>query len=476
MADILSVGIDIGTSTTQLVFSRITMENTTGYFSVPRVSIVEKAVIYKSPVLLTPLTTPVLIDGQAIRDIVADQYRQAGFTPQDVDTGAVIITGESARKENAAAVLEQLSGFAGEFVVSTAGPDLESIIAGKGSGAFQYSLDNACATVNLDIGGGTTNLVLFDSGSVVSKGCLDIGGRLIRLRPDRTVERVSPAAQAVAQAVGVTLTPGQPAALEELTKITDKMAELLAQALYLLPQEPLLRAIQTPESTWLNLEGRKIHRICFSGGVADCMAGDFPDPIPYGDIGVLLGRSIASGLLAKTIPAIQGTETIRATVVGAGTYTTTISGSTITYARELFPLKNIPALKLSPPEQDRCFAGESAPLAEQIRWFLDQSSADRLILALPGRADPSYGELQHLASSLAQALDQALPPGAPALVVLEQDIAKALGLLLEDALAGRRKVACIDGIQVEQGDYVDLGRPVMNGLVIPVVVKTLLFG
>ena len=204
MADILSVGIDIGTSTTQLVFSRITMENTTGYFSVPRISIVEKAVIYKKPCPSYPLTTPVLIDGQAIRDIVADQYRQAGFTPEDVDTGAVIITGESARKENAAAVLEQLSGFAGEFVVSTAGPDLESIIAGKGSGAFQYSLDNACATVNLDIGGGTTNLVLFDSGSVVSKGCLDIGGRLIRLRPDRTVERVSPAAQAVAQAVGVT--------------------------------------------------------------------------------------------------------------------------------------------------------------------------------------------------------------------------------------------------------------------------------
>lgn len=476
MADILSVGIDIGTSTTQLVFSRITMENTTGYFSVPRISIVEKAVIYKSPVLLTPLTTPVLIDGEAIRDLVAEQYRLAGFTPQDVDTGAVIITGESARKENAAAVLDKLSGFAGEFVVSTAGPDLESIIAGKGSGAFQHSLDNACTTVNLDIGGGTTNLVLFDSGSVVSKGCLDIGGRLIRLRPDLTVEGVSPAAQEVAKAVGVPLVPGQKATLEGLTKITDKMADLLAQALYLVPQEPLLRAIQTPESTWLDLDGRSVHRVCFSGGVADCMSGNFSDPIPYGDIGVLLGRSIAGGLLARTIPAIQGAETIRATVVGAGTYTTTISGSTITYAQELFPLKNIPALKLSPAEQARCFAGEAGPLAEQIRWFLDQSSSDRLILALPGKADPSYRELQQLAGALAQALDQALPPTAPALVILEQDIAKALGLLLSEALAGRRKVACIDGIQVEQGDYVDLGRPVMNGLVIPVVVKTLLFG
>lgn len=476
MPDILSVGIDIGTSTTQLVFSQITMENTTGYFTVPRVSIVDKQVIYKSNVHITPLTTPVLIDGEAIREIVAKEFQQAGFTPADVDTGAVIITGESARKENAAAVLDKLSGFAGEFVVSTAGPDLESIIAGKGSGAFQYSLDNNCTAVNLDIGGGTTNIVLFDNGDTVSKGCLDIGGRLIRLTKDLTVERVSPAAAHVAEAVGVTLTPGERTTLEDLTKITDKMADLLAQAMFLKPQEPLLRKIQTPESSWLDLQGVKIDRICFSGGVADCMTSDSVDPVPFGDIGILLGRSIARGELVRTIPSIQGVETIRATVVGAGTYTTSISGSTITYANEIFPMKSVPALKLSLQEQTNCFEGRADFLADKIRWFLEQSSSEILILALPGKLDPSYDELKNLAASLSQGMDEGLPPGAPVLVVLEQDIAKALGILMETQLQGRRKVACIDGIKVEQGDYIDLGRPVMNGLVIPVVVKTLLFG
>lgn len=476
MPDILSVGIDIGTSTTQLVFSQITMENTTGYFTVPRVSIVDKQVIYKSNVHITPLTTPVLIDGEAIREIVAKEFQQAGFTPADVDTGAVIITGESARKENAAAVLDKLSGFAGEFVVSTAGPDLESIIAGKGSGAFQYSLDNNCTAVNLDIGGGTTNIVLFDNGDTVSKGCLDIGGRLIRLTKDLTVERVSPAAAHVAEAVGVTLTPGKRTTLEDLTRITDKMADLLAQAMFLKPQEPLLRKIQTPESSWLDLQGVKIDRICFSGGVADCMTSDAADPVPFGDIGILLGRSIARGELVGTIPSIQGVETIRATVVGAGTYTTSISGSTITYANEIFPMKSVPALKLSLQEQANCFEGHADFLAGKIRWFLEQSSAEILILALPGKLDPSYDELKNLAASLSQGMDQGLPVGAPVLVVLEQDIAKALGVLMETQLQGRRKVACIDGIKVEQGDYIDLGRPVMNGLVIPVVVKTLLFG
>lgn len=476
MADILSVGIDIGTSTTQLVFSRLTMENLAGYFSVPRISIVKKEIVYKSRVYLTPLKTPVLIDGETVRDIVAAEFTAAGYVPADVDTGAVIITGESARKENAAEVLEKLSGFAGEFVVSTAGPDLESIIAGKGSGACQYSIDNACTAANLDIGGGTTNIVLFDNGDVVSKGCLDIGGRLIRLKPDFTVESVSPAAARVAEQVGVTLRRGERTSPEALSRITDKMADLLAQAMGLKPQEPLLRAVQTPESSWLEPDGKRIVRICFSGGVADCIADSAPEPIPYGDIGVLLGRSISRGQLCRGIPQLKGEETIRATVVGAGSYTTSISGSTITYAQELLPMKNLPALKLSAREQAQCFAGEEGLLAEKVRWFLEQSGAERMILALEGKPNPDYGELKRLARCLAEELDQALPEGAPVLIVMEHDAAKALGILLRNALEGRRKVICIDGIKVEQGDYVDLGKPVLDGLVIPVVVKTLLFG
>lgn len=476
MSDILSVGIDVGTSTTQLVFSRISMENMSGYFCVPRICIVDKQVIYKSQVHLTPLQSSVLIDGDALRRLVADEFSLAGFTPNDVDTGAVIITGESARKENAAAVLDKLGGFAGEFVVSTAGPDLESIIAGKGSGVFQYTIDNNCTAVNLDIGGGTTNIVFFDNGEVVSKGCFDIGGRLIRLKKDLTVEYVSPSAQIIAQYLNIRLIQGQRTTIQELERVTDKMADLLAQALYVKPQEPLLQQIRTSGSSPFELCGKRINRICFSGGVADCISAPGDDPIPYGDIGVLLGRSIARGALTQAIPTIAGTETIRATVVGAGTYTTTISGSTITYARELFPMKNVPALKLSLEEQTQCFAGQHQPLVQKIKWFLQQSESDRVILALPGVANPEYKEIKTLAHSLCEAADKALPHGEPMLIVLEQDIAKALGILMEKELSGRRKVACIDGIKVEQGDYIDLGRPMHNGLVIPVVVKTLLFG
>jgi len=473
MASILSVGIDIGTSTTQVIFSRIDVENTGGYFSVPRVSIVDKQVIFKSPVYLTPLKTPILIDGEQVRQLVDGAYREAGYRPKDVDTGAVIITGESARKENAAEVLRQLSDFAGEFVVSTAGPDLESIIAGKGSGAYQYSMDNGCTAVNLDIGGGTTNIVMFKDGEVIAKGCLDIGGRLIRLESDLTITYISPAAQAVADAIGAQIAVGQRTSYETLERITDKMGDLLAQALGAQPQEALLSRIQTPESSWFTPD-EPIRAICFSGGVADCIAQNARG-IPYGDIGALLGRSIASGALMKRFPCISGAETIRATVVGAGTYTTSISGSTIDYAPGLLPMKNIPALKLNAPEQADCFDGRDG-LAQKMRWFMEQSASDLIAVAMAGVQDPDYAAVCRAAECLSREMDAALPQGKPLIVIMEHDMAKALGMAMRRVLNGRRKVICIDSIKVEQGDYVDLGRPALDGLVIPIVVKTLLFG
>ncbi|MDD5981314.1 MAG: ethanolamine ammonia-lyase reactivating factor EutA [Clostridium sp.] len=475
MQNILSVGIDVGTSTTQLVFSRIAMENTSGYFSVPRISVTSKEVIYKSDIYLTPLKTDKLIDGEAIRHIIAREYSKAGYKPENVDTGAVIVTGESSRKENAEEVLRNLSCFAGDFVVSTAGPDLESIIAGKGSGAYQYSIENDCVVINMDIGGGTTNIVVFDGGETVSKTCFDIGGRLIKLSKDRVIEYVSPSAAKIAASIGVQLQEGEPCRQESLEAVTDKMAQLLAQSISLSPSEKLLYEIQSPESSVLDMPKKKISKIFFSGGVADCIENE-KAAFAFDDIGVLLGRSIRKSLLYSSGLCAAGRETIRATVVGAGTYTTSISGSTITYASEILPIKNIPALKLTAEEQGRCFDGDGAFLTEKMRWFMRESSCECFVLAMSGISNPGYSEIKTLAHCLGESFNSALKEKIPALVVIEQDMAKALGLFLEAELESSHRLVCIDGIKVEQGDYVDIGRGVMSGLVIPVVVKTLLFG
>lgn len=476
MADILSIGIDIGTSTTKVVFSCLTMENTAGYFSVPNISIVDKKVIYKSAIHLTPLATPLLIDGDGVRRIVEHEFNEAGFTPADIDTGAVIITGESARKENTEIILQNMSDFAGDFVVSTAGPDIESVIAGKGSGAYQYSLKNKCTTVNLDIGGGTTNIVMFDNGEVVAKGCLDIGGRLIRITGDMIVESISNSAAAIAQEAGIGIGIGKKTTLEDLKRITDMMAALILQFLSPAPPSAMLSALQTKGSTWFEAAGRQIDFISFSGGVADSIYQSGVGKVAYGDIGVLLGESIRQSDLFNIFNVIRANETIRATVVGAGIYTTSVSGSTITYTRDVFPLKNIPVLKLSVKDEQECFEGGSKELCKQTEWFLRQNDAGLMILAMTGKKDVTFPQLKKAAAAIAGALDRVLAPGAPIIIVLECDIAKALGLALCIAIHGSRDIIALDSIHVDEDNYLDLGRPLMDGLVIPVVVKTLIFG
>ena len=474
--EILSVGIDIGTSTTQVIFSRLMMENTAGYFSVPHVSIVDKEVIYRGDIHTTPLVNQSLIDGDRVSQIVAGEFQKAGFSPKDTRTGAVIITGESARKENSAIVLQKLSGFAGDFVVSTAGPDLEAIIAGKGSGAQQYSEENHCTVVNLDIGGGTTNLAVFDRGEVIAKGCLDIGGRQIKLEPDLTVTYISSSAKRVALWRRVEIEVGQKTTTQALEAICEGMSLLLEQLLGLSDPTPLLREIQTPGSSWFDCP-RPIDAISFSGGVADCIyRSDHPDPFVYGDIGVLLGKAIRQGRLCSSFRLISARETIRATVVGAGVYTTSVSGSTIEYTQGLLPLKNLPALKLTPEEERRCFAGDRQMLAQRMRWLLEQSESEHMILALRGLRNPGFQQLKTLAGCIAAAADEVFPPGQPVLVAVEADMAKALGQLLHNQLQGRRKVVAIDSVRIGQNDYLDLGAPVLNGLAIPVVVKTLILG
>lgn len=476
MPALLSVGIDIGTSTTQVAFSRLQLENTAGYFSVPQVRITDKILLHKSRPQITPLLDAFRLDGEALRAIVAGEFQRAGLSPADVSTGAAIITGESARKENAAGVLAALSGLAGDFVVSTAGPDLESVIAGKGSGAWKYSLDHHCCTANLDIGGGTTNIALFQNGEVISTGCYDIGGRLVRLSPSLEILGLSPAAALVSQALGIGLTVGQQPCHTALETLTDKLAELLFQALGLLPADSLLEQLRTPGSSALALPDTGIDYLCFSGGVADLLEHPAEDLFRYGDIGVLLGRSLRRSPHFSRIPHIPAQETISATVIGAGTHTTGLSGSTIAVESGVLPLQNIPVLKLSSAVEAACLSGDSRPLEKAAAWALQQHSATRLVVALEGPEDPDYAALCRLASALAQGLEAALPADAPVLVVLTRDIAKALGLALRNALAHRRPCVVLDGIRPNSETYLDLGRPLMDGLVVPVVLKTLIFG
>jgi ethanolamine utilization protein EutA len=470
---LISIGIDVGTSTTQVVFSRLSMADNGGFFSVPKVDIVSREIIYRGEIHETPLVSLEVIDAEALASLVNAEFERAGFSCGRIDTGAVIITGESARKENARAVLEALSGLAGDFVVSTAGPDLEAVIAGQGSGAAEWSRRNMSVAVNLDIGGGTTNIAVFVNGEAEAAGSFDVGGRLVRIREGRIVS-VSPGAAEAAKWKGIPLETGGPAAEALLVRLCGAMGEILEMALNLRPPEPILEKVRTPGSGKFRIN-RKLDGVFLSGGVADLVYETTAEPFVYRDIGVFLGRAVRQSGVCTRLRLLRGGETIRATVVGAGSYTVSLSGSTIYYRGAVFPRKNLPVLRLQAREEGACYRGEDTPLIEKIRWFLAQHDTEFLAIALAGMRNPGYGELNAAAGVFVRAA-AALAPAVPLVILTERDMAKALGQLISVRLSGDRALAVLDSIRAEDHAYIDLGMPLMDGIAVPVVIKTLIFG
>lgn len=484
--ELLSVGIDIGTSTTQLVFSKLLIENVASNFSVPKVVIVDKEIIYRSDIYFTPLLSPTEIDGMKVREIIEGEYNKAGINKSQIDTGAVIITGETARKENAKQVLETLSGFAGDFVVATAGPDLESIISGKGAGAHIFSKERRTGVVNIDIGGGTSNLAVFDHGEVVDTGCLDIGGRLIKI--DQSTGKITYLSEKMKELIArkhLSIDIGTIASEQTLKPVIDTMVEALMQSVGLRPMDEAFSLFIThkegEEGVTFTCHETIAKRcpvscITFSGGVADYIYRDEPvtNLFQYGDIGILLGQAIRNSMLCKELTVLQSVETIRATVVGAGTHTMEVSGSTITYTKDVFPIKNLPILKLNKEEEQSKETIEQA-IRTKMSWFKLDGVLQKVAIAFEGQRAPSFTLVSDYAKGILAGLQEVLERDLPIIILVEQDMAKVLGQSMYYQLGYKKDVICLDSIHVENGDYIDIGKPVAEGTVLPVVVKTLVF-
>lgn len=452
----MSVGIDLGTSTTQVIVSKLRLENRAGAFAVPKVEIVDKEVVYRSPVYFTPLVSNTRLDGQKIREIVEKEYQAAGVTPEMLQTGAVIITGETARKENAQEVLTALAGLAGDFVVATAGPDLESVLAARGAGIDSLSREKQCSILHYDIGGGTSNLALFDRGKLLSTGCLDVGGRLVKVENGV----ISYLSDKVRQGFP-DLTVGSPAAREKLQAVADAMTEALLEAGGLKPTGRWLEHFITHKTAALTVQPAYFS---FSGGVADCVWSPPEDDFTYGDMGPMLGRTIRRRFEEAGAKLLHGVETIRATVVGAGSHATELSGSTIFFQNIVFPLKNLPVVRVEKTEHLR------ERLWEETELYGDQA----VCLSLPGLKNPSYQQLAALAQDIAAELRPRAQRGETVVVAVEEDMAKALGQRLAAEIPGG-KILCVDAIHAAQGSYMDVMAPAYGGTVLPVVIKTLAF-
>jgi len=471
---LLSVGVDVGTTTTQIVFSRINLTDVARPGQIPRINITGREVIYQSPIVFTPLKDYDTVDAEKLNEIVRREYAAAGVDPKQVETGAVIITGETAKKKNADEILRALSGLAGEFVVSVAGPNVESLIAGRGAGAAKYSQEHYTSVTNIDIGGGSANSVTFRSGNIIGAAAMNFGGRILEIEHGSgQVRHIADPAKNILNDLGLHLEIGMSPSLEDLRRFTGRMADLavelvegtsspLAQKIYLTPPTPV---------------SGKGTLLMFSGGIGHyyykpLKIDSVADATLHDDVGPLLAESMRQHPVLNSYEVVQPSETLRATVLGASTQTVTLSGSTIWAEREILPMKNVPVIR-PVLQTDLDPVSVSASIAEAVRRWDVNVATDPFAIALELNRPLDYTSLSQLANGLRE-FAAGMPSDRPLVVIIERDYAQALGQTVK-GLAPERSLLVIDQVGLTEGDYIDVGTPLMDGRVVPLSVKTLIF-
>jgi len=477
---ILSVGIDLGTSTTKFIVSRLRLGRMSSTFSLPRYQIVERQLVYASPIYSTPLKNFDEIDVDKVSEILQAEYEKAGLQLADIKSGAVIITGETATKKNAQEIVHFLAERSGDFVVATAGADLESVLAGKGAGAESRSKKIQGTIANVDIGGGTANVAFFHRGRAVAVVTFHVGGRLIRIDEQGLIHYVSPQIKPWLERKGYALEAGRTCTYEVIKEVSRQLGKSMLD--YLTGEE---REISGLLVLGEHLQEKiPFEELTISGGVGQLMEEPYPTTLAeatrYGDIGPILAHELRNECLLKqdSFHLLTPEQTVRATVIGAGMQSTEISGSTVYINEQLLPLKNIPILKWEATaelsEDTSLIRNEIKRLFELGSRLFQPTSGIPFALAISGIAYCSYALLSAVASELAEQYKRFFPTSPILVVICENDMAKALGQSLALRCQGAPEVICIDQVRVEHGDYVDLGEPI-SGSIIPVVVKTLAF-
>jgi len=465
----LSLGLDIGTTTTHLVISRLTLGPGEDPFG--RHHLLEKEIVHRSEILFTPFDSSGLVDVERIHASVMREYARAGVKPADVLTGAVIVTGETALKANAEQVVQRLAGESSSFAAAVAGANQESILAGRGSGAAEHSRRHRCCTLNVDIGGGTSNLAWFVNGEAVAASAIRVGGRHLVRNSDAGVTRdgeYAVVSQTAERLLGTTRADASAAQrwIAECVRAFEQAIEGNFAAI----AEPFVvtRPASVPPSPDI---------VFYSGGVADLMSAieqDRPLPDGFGDTGELLARALLSSSAVRNRPVQYPAEPIRATVIGAGQFSIDFSGETLWADADLLPLRNLPVLRLPRHlhELPDAEAIASAIVREQTLRSLEPGQPAAVVL--PDLRQADWDTVVRFATALAEAADRARL-ASPWVFTMRDNFGRLLGRTLAEHRP-QQPLVVIDEIDAGEADYLDIGRPVQRfRMVIPVVAKSLIF-
>ena len=470
-----SVGIDIGSAGTQILFSRMHLQRQAVDLS-SRYQVVERETLYESPVSLTPYESERLIDARALGEIVDDAYEQAQLYPDKIDTGVVILTGEALRRENAERIAKILSEKCGDLVCATAGHHMEATLAAHGSGALQLSFDRNERVLNIDIGGGTTKLSVVEKGRILSTAALHIGSRLLAIDSDGRLERLEPAGEAHAIRAGYLWNIGDTISDVDLEAVGESMASDLVAALTMLtPAQEIQDLYLTDPISHLE----NIDSVIFSGGVSEFVYRR--EQREFGDLGKELGDAIRRKVDAGDLPwtLLFDSKGIRSTVLGCSEFTAQLSGNTgyISNSDALLPRRNVTVIRPNFEFGDNIDADELASAIRRHILMFEANATDAdMVLAFHWQGDPRFRRIRALAEGIQIALADRISRSLPIYIILDADIALNLGAILHTEFAVGCEVMVIDGLALWDFDFVDLGRLRMPSLTVPVTIKSLVFG
>jgi ethanolamine utilization protein EutA len=465
---LVSVGVDIGSSTSHLVFSRLVLERLDNRYVVS-----ERKVVHESEVLLTPYADDTTIDAAALGRFIDRQYELAGVDPRAIDTGALILTGVAVRRGNARAIGELFASQAGKFVSVSAGDALEATLAAFGSGACARSIRESARVMNVDIGGGTSKIALCEAGDVLEMTAADIGARIVSFDSEGRVERIEEAGRRFASEVGLLLEIG---AKPDAT-LLDAMIERMAERLFEVMSRPVLRA---ESNALLRLDPlrneRKPDVVSFSGGVSEYIYRRESEA--FGDLGPALARAILARIKAWGPRIEPSDEGIRATVIGASQYTIQVSGSTIFVApQSVLPLRNVPVVTPDLPLEDETLAVER--ISESVRAALrrlDLDDGERAVaLCYRWKGSATFARLEAFCRGIAAGLANVLERGLPLILVGDGDVGGLIGIHCREETRLPNPIVSIDGIALKEFDFIDIGALLETSGAVPVVIKSLVF-
>ncbi|MBN1625831.1 MAG: ethanolamine ammonia-lyase reactivating factor EutA [Deltaproteobacteria bacterium] len=467
--ELLSVGIDVGSSTSHLVFSKLILIRDE-HSPTLKFKVKERQIIHEGRIIYTPFLDDNTIDIDKLTAFFKEEFELAGIDPEDIQSGAVIVTGETAKKHNAPQIAEALSKDAGKFVAATAGPNFESLLAAMGSGATVRSRTLKKTIMTCDIGGGTSNIAISKNGEVVSTSCISVGGRLIAIDPDGKICRLNTPAVKVMHSIGLDYKIGDFIPKDDLGKIVGKLAEVLIEVMTGPARSPLAKELMLTED--LTFPG-KMDEYIFSGGVAEFIYGGLGQ---FNDIGELLAAKIIALTPLLKAPVVEPVNKIRATVIGAGAYSLSISGSSGFMDERLsFPIRNIPVLRVDVDQSQLSpdHIVSQINLAFQRYGILEGQETVALYFNDPVKVN--YADLELFAKSVESALVNSIRNNIPVILIFEKDVACSVGNVMRRETSLKNNLLSLDELSLNDGDWIDISAPLVGRQVFPVTVKSLVF-